>query len=194
MKKNEYKIALILLFIVLMAIAVIVGSLFNKLNEIVVLIIVSICLTSIFAIFHIWEKESYKLEERKIIELKSKLKVNNPVTRNILKIFFFMLLIFNFYIFLYSKLNNFYAFLFFGVFFILNIIFLTPKKLIINNNAIHFFLNWKVNWAELKAYQLNKNIGILIIDKVDGQTKQVKGINEKDFNTIEYMIKKNGCK
>lgn len=190
MKKNKLKIALILLFIIFIALATIAGQLFNKLNGTVTLIIVSICLVCIFAIFLYWKEKSDRQDDRKIIDLDSKWKVKNKTKKNSLRVFFFVLLFFNFYIFFHSEINNYYSLIFLGIYLVLNMVFLTAKKLVVDHNAIHCFPNCKVKWTELRDYQLDKKEGILTLEKEDGQRIQVKTIKEEDYKAIESMTKK----
>ena len=189
MIKEEKKVALTMVIFVLIALAVIVGYLINRLNCEITIILVSVCLVIIFAVFSFWKRKSDKFDKREIIELESNRKVNNRTTRNIFKIILSILLFFNFYIFFCSTANVFYSLIFLVVYFVVNIIFLAPRHLVIDNNAIYYYPNWKIKWTELKSYKLSKTSGFLSLEKLDGQTKQVKGIMEKDFDNIENLLK-----
>ena len=191
MKKLETKIVLITLPLMLVALATLTWVIFGKnLNETIALIVVLTCIISVLVIFFIWQNKSDRLGVIKIIELESKQKVKNKTIRNIINICSLALMAGVFYFIFYSPINNYYVFVYVAVHITLSTTFLTPKKIVINNNAIHCFPSWKVKWDELKAYQLKRNKGILSLEKVDGHTIQVKGIKEEDIEGIETMIKK----
>ncbi len=194
MIKLETKIALITLPLMLVALATLTWVIFGKnLNETIALIVVIICIIGIIAIIatlNFWQIKTDRLGVRKIIELKSKGKINNKATRNITKIISFALMAGVIFFITYNQISTFYVFIYVAINIVLNITFLTPKKLVIDNNAIHCFPNWKIKWAELKTYQLVKTEGILIMEKVNGKTIQVSKIEEEDIEVIETMIKK----
>ncbi len=186
--KNSTKIAIAMLFIISIALFVIALGLLNKLNTTVVLVVVVICSAIFLATYFVWKAKSDKLEIEKIIELQGKVK--NKTTRNIIKIISLAIMAGVIFSITLSPINNYYVIIYIVVHIVLTNDLTTPKRLVINNNAINCLPNWKVKWSQLKGYQLDRNEGILKLEKVDGKIIQVKKIKEEDYEVIESMIKK----
>ncbi len=179
-----------MLILLVIALGTIALRLLNIINEITLFIVIFVCSTVFLSIYILGQSKSDKLEERRIIELESRIK--DKKTRNIIKIISLVIMASVFYFIFNSQINNYYIFIYVILHIILTFLFITPKKMVIDYNAIHYFPNWKVKWNELKGIKLDKNNGVLILKKANGKNIQVGKIKEENYESIESMVKKYG--
>ncbi len=187
MKNFETKLTLIMLPLILVALGAMIGVIFMNLNATIALVLVSTCITGLAFSMYWFKNKGAKLKLRKIFS------IENSKTKNIKKVLrFIMFAVFIAYIFFSNKLG-----LGFGItsvviilFILLNAFVLQNRVLAIDYNGIHSPFKWNLKWGKIKKYKLDRDTNTLFVEKVDGQTKQVTGIKEEDFEEVENMFKR----
>ena len=187
-KQINKKMIILMFSFLLIALMSMIWVIFVKnSNENLALIIVIACLIGLEIIMYNWKSKFNEQNIRKIFDVDE----HNP--RKMKKILHGLLLIlFVCSLILVRQLNiEFWIVsIFMLILFFISCFLLTPKILVVDYNGIRNTFKWNLKWNKIKSYNLDKTIGVLIVEKIDGKKMQVTGIKKDDVYSIEFMIAK----
>jgi hypothetical protein len=177
-----------LMLIALLAISCAIWG--NPINELVMLIVVSVCVISAVIAIEYLKRKADVLKARKIFELQTNGKMPGKTGRIIIRLLGYVVLAICIY--LISKHQIYFGFAVAPILasIIIPGIYLTRNMLVLDYNGIRCPLKWDLKWAKIKSSKIDKKNGVLLVEKTNGQLKQVERIKNEDIDEVREMIER----
>lgn len=177
--------------LVLMALAAIAWKLFGEsVNDILVLVMVFASIIGTVAVFSYWKNKTDRLKIRKTFELERKGVLTSKRGKVIIRIAAYCLQAICIFLISKQQMGIGFSFALILTVIVIPVFFLSQNILAVDYNGIRYPFKWDVRWQKVKSYRIDKENGILSVEKTDGSLKQAARIKNEDLAEVQEMIEK----